>query len=201
MVYQKSSVQSTKMNDLIDTIESKITLDEMEKQIIISLNNAIDYKKKETLIRPGQVCDKLFYIKKGILRSYSISIKGDDLTEEIINSSNFFTVFESFGENKPSKLFIETLTNCELIEISKKDYLALFSTIDEWSTFCNSINEEYIKKSANRIKSLKNLSAKDRYNDYLSKNPEIVKYVPIKHLASYLGIKPQSLSRIRNHKI
>ncbi|MFS4466205.1 Crp/Fnr family transcriptional regulator [Maribacter sp. 2210JD10-5] len=189
------------MNDLINKIESKITLNEVEKNHILSMDTPIFHKKKEILIRQGQIAEKLFYVKNGVLRSYSISTKGDDLTEEIISSSNLFTVFESFGENKPSKLFVETVTDCELIEIPKKEYLALFNKIKEWFMFCNHINGEYLKKSSNRISSLKNLSAKHRYDNFVSENLEIAKLVPIKHLASYLGIKPQSLSRIRKHRI
>ncbi|WP_108867187.1 Crp/Fnr family transcriptional regulator [Aquimarina aquimarini] len=189
------------MNDLIGVIESKIELSSSDKKYICSLGKPICVNKKSNLLRGGQVSNKLYFIQKGILRSYHISKKGDDLTSEIVSSLNFYTNFESFGNGTPSVEYIEALTDCELIEISKESYLSLFNKVKGWPLFCNSLYEKYIKKSAARVNSLKNLSAKERYNDFVSKNPEIVKSIPIKHLASYLGIKPQSLSRIRSHKI
>lgn len=188
------------MRELIDIIESKIEISDLDKKHIYSIGKCIRVKKKKIILTEGQTADKLFFIKSGILRSYLITNSGDDLTSEITPSLNFLTSFESFGKEIPSNEFIETLTDCELVEISKKDYLKLFNTVKEWPLFCNYLFEQYVKKSAERISSLKNLSAKERYNNFVSKNPEINKSVPIKHLASFLGIKPQSLSRIRKLK-
>ena len=189
------------MNELIDIIESKIEISSRDKNYICSLGKTLYLKKKEVLLAEGQTADKLFFIKEGIIRSYLISNAGDDLTSEIVSSLHFFTNFESFGNNIPSNESIETLTDCEIIEISKNDYLSLFNTVEKWSQFCHSLQEEYIQKNAKRINSLKNLSAKERYSNFVSANPEIALSIPVKHLASFLGIKPQSLSRIRQLKI
>jgi len=185
------------MVDLLELVEKQISLNNEEKDFVQSVFKPVIKNKKTQILKEGFVADRFFFLKKGLVRVYCISEDGNELTSDIISASNFVTSFESFRKATPSKVIVEAVVDCELLMILKIDYIKLFKEIENWQKFCNSIYEGYLFRSSRRINTLKNLSAKERYLDFLKFNKAIIKDIPVKHLASYLGVKPQSLSRIR----
>ena len=185
------------MTDLLDFIQNEISLNNEEKDFVKSVFKPLIVNKKNQILKQKLVADKLFFIQKGLVRVYHISEEGNEMTSEIMTAPSFVTCFESFRKRTPSTVIVETVTDCELQMVLEKDYLKLFEKVQNWQTFCTSVYDNYLFRNSKRLNALKNLSAKERYLDFVESNKQIVNNIPIKHLASYLGIKPQSLSRIR----
>ena len=185
---------------LIDTISEKINLSKEEIKILHSSFQTVTKNKNEYLVYEGNKSSYLYFLTKGYVRFF-YNEDGNEITTQIYAEKSFITSFESFIKNNPSKENIQCNSDCTLLRISKNQYENLYKEISDWSMFCESVYQDYIMKTAERVNSLQNLSASNRYLNLLQNKPNIALNTPIKHLASYLGIKPQSLSRIRKETI
>ncbi|WP_286827769.1 Crp/Fnr family transcriptional regulator [Maribacter sp. UBA4516] len=181
---------------LIDTLKEKINISDKEKVVLTDYFQITTKKKNEYLVNEGSSSSYLYFIIDGYVRCF-FNNDGNEITTQISTNKDFITSFESFLNNNSSKENIQCISDCLLLRISKTNYENLYSEISDWSVFCKSVYEEHIMKISDRTNSLQNLSASERYLKLLNTQPNIALNTAIKHLASYLGIKPQSLSRIR----
>ncbi|PKQ68439.1 hypothetical protein BZG01_04285 [Labilibaculum manganireducens] len=181
---------------LFDTIKEEIIVSDKEVEILTSVFQIITKKKNEYLVKEGSLSPNLYFIIKGYIRCFYID-DGNEITTQIYSAKDFLTSFESFLNNQYSKEYIQCTSDCTLLSISKSDYDKLYKEVSNWAAFCKSVYEKYIVKISERANSLQNLSASDRYLRLLNTQPNIALNTAVKHLASYLGIKQQSLSRIR----
>ena len=182
---------------LLTYIEQKISLSEEERKHVVSNFYPIHAKKHSSLIQIGERVDHLYFVLEGFIRCFYVDDQGNEVTAEIMGPQHFVTAFESFVEGKNSRITVECITDAKLLSISKAGYDSMNEVVAEWSVFCNSIYERYLFRNNKRVHALQNLSAKARYQQLMERQPELVLHTPIKYLASYLGIRPQSLSRIR----
>ena len=163
------------------------------------------YKKGDILLRAGDICKTLRFINKGIARLYFINEEGKEFTCFIAyNDDNaratdkFILDFESYSKQIPSGSSSDVIDDCEILEISYDEIQVLCSKIknlkifmDEMATLAfTSIRDDMIYRSTT--------TAKQRYEDFLNENPNLLKKVPQYQLATFLGIAPQSLSRLKN---
>jgi CRP-like cAMP-binding protein len=185
---------------LLDSIKEVTIISDNEVEILTSAFKIITKKKNEYLVEEGALSPNLYFIVKGYVRCFYIE-DGNEITTQIYSTKDFVTSFKSFLNNEYSKEYIQCTSNCTLLSISKFDYDKLYQEVSTWSTFCKSVYEKHIVKISERANSLQNLSASDRYLRLLNTQPNIALNTAVKHLASYLGIKPQSLSRIRKDVI
>ncbi len=185
---------------LIDTIKKKVNISEEEEERLTSNFQEITPMKNEYLVTEGTQSHYLYFILEGFVRSYHIE-DGNEITTQISTSRDFVTSFESFLSNDLSKENIQCMSDCTLLKISKEAYLRLYTDVSSWSIFCKYVYEDQIRRISERAHSLQNLSASERYLKLLNTQPEIALNTAVKDLASYLGIKPQSLSRIRKEII
>ncbi len=153
--------------------------------------------KNKYLLKEGVVCNETHFIEKGILRSYIYDIEGNDITTAF-NSPKMHTAdFLSFFKRIPSKEYIQALTDCETWYLSYDDMQENFHAMPEFREFgrLNIINHYGILKE--RMLSMIQETAEQRYAHLIHSNLEIIQHVPLKYIASYLGITDTSLSRIR----
>jgi CRP-like cAMP-binding protein len=186
-------------SDLLAAIGQKIVLSDPDKAYLLAAFQPLKRKKSEYLLRMGDSCQHLYFVSQGYLRHFHTNELGTDVTTEIVTSPTLVTAFESFLQNTPSSQNIQCLTPCELLRISKGDYDTLYTTIAQWPLFCQQVYEKHILRMSQRLHLLQCFSATERYETLLTTQPEIMRHTPVKHLASYLGIQPQSLSRIRKN--
>ena len=154
---------------------------------------------KTVLLREGDVSKKAFYIEKGIVRAW-FNNDGKDVTFQFFFEGQGVSSIESFRTNQPGLFTLETIEPCILRSISKKD----FQTILNHSPLIRQQIEEhtfqrlifYQKLFLSRIKD----NPGKRYQELMKNNPEILERIPQHYIASFLGITPVSLSRIRNRK-
>ena len=185
---------------LIDIIKEKVDISDNEIEILTSNFQIITKQKNEYLVIEGSKSLYLYFIIDGFVRYLHID-DGNEITTQISTTKDFVTSFESFLNNSFSKENIQCTSDCTLLRISKDEYQNLYREVSNWSIFCKSVYEDQIRKISERANSLQKLSASQRYLKLLNNQPKIALNTAVKHLASYLGIKPQSLSRIRKEII
>lgn len=185
---------------LIDTLEKKINISDKEKEVLTTYFQITIKKKNEYLVNEGASSSYLYFIINGYVRCF-YNDDGNEIITQISTTKDFITSFESFLNNNSSKENIQCISDCILLRISKDQYENLYKEISNWSIFCKSVYEDHIIGISKRANSLQNLSASKRYLRLLNTQPNIALNTAVKHLASYLGIKPQSLSRIRKEII
>jgi len=174
---------------------TKITED--DKLIILSAFEPFQIKRKKDLLRYGEVCKHINFVVKGCLRSYTVDEKGNEHVTQIRMENNWISDLDSFFSKTPSTSYIEALEDSQLYRISKERLDELFTEVPALERyFCILFQKAYID-TQKRLNSTMREPAMDRYKKFIKKNPELFKRVPLVYIASYLGITPESLSRIR----
>lgn len=185
------------MEPLISYITSLRPLTEAEKAVIISHFQAGDFKEGDYLFRSGRVCNKLFFIVSGIVRFLAVNDKGIEVTYFFIGEKNFCTNLASFNDETVAEGSIQCCTPAVILTIQKSQLLALYKQLPFMEDLIAQMHQQRLLEKIR----LKNMYAGEdsagRYRLFLSEQPEIAGRVPLSHLASYLNITPQSLSRIR----
>jgi CRP-like cAMP-binding protein len=153
-------------------------------------------KKKEFLVREGEICRDLYFINKGMIRTYLIN-EGIEVTTWVALAGNFDTSAHSFLKGIPSLANLQAITDCDLIFISKSAYDQVLATLPEAKDLTLSILQEYYINLENMFYSCLALPATERYNKLGELFPEHFKYVPQKYLASMIRVREATLSRLR----
>ena len=157
------------------------------------------YKKGDFIIEAGQTCNLIAFIRFGIVRNFYISRKDEEVTYCMTFPNNFITAYSSFISSEKTFENIHALTYTEVLVIKKNDLLKLSSTSANWLKFSNYFSEQSYILMEKRLLILQMESAEKRYNDLMSNHPEMIQYVPLKYIASYLGITQRHLSRLRKN--
>ena len=153
-------------------------------------------KRKEILIVEGDICRYAYFIKKGCLR-YFHNVDGQEITGQFFFENAWYTDYESFLLQKPSKQNIDALEPTELVLLPKNELQNLYITIPKFEKFGRIMAETAFIGLRNRTELLTQQSAEERYLSLMKERPKVIERVPQHYIASYLGIKPPSLSRIR----
>jgi CRP-like cAMP-binding protein len=181
-------------------LTSNFEIDENdEKEIASIIENCVikTVKKEEFLLREAEYCKYSFFIEKGLLRQYSIDIKGKEHILSFAPESWIVTDRESVYFNQPSAYFIQALENSQIILLDENFFLLLSKKIPKFNDFNNRLLHNHIRHLKKRINLLLSAAAEDRYLEFMKMYPNIVNRVPQTMIASYLGITPESLSRVR----
>lgn len=180
----------------IQKIVPIISKDELEG--FFSKSKKAEFQKGEHLIEEGAVCRRLFFIHQGLFRYYILH-EGQDITKDFaVDQHNpFCTAYTSFMLQKPSEIWIEALEPCQVWVWNQADVLPLFQEHPTWLRFAKTMADYLFFRKEQRELRLLKCSAEERYHHFLTDFPGLSQRVPQYHIASYLGITPESLSRIR----
>lgn len=191
------TISSTKHSLLVQNVSpfAKLTIEEVE--LIISSFKVIEAKKGDVIIRQGSIVNRLYFINSGYMRSFYLNEEGQEFTTSLAGIGQMMSAFEGFQKGLKASESIQAISDCELLVVAKSDYDWLFRAIKAWPKFCSGVYESAILSSGERLLDMQRLNASQRYEKLVSSRPELAMNVPVKYLASYLGIQPQSLSRIR----
>lgn len=155
------------------------------------------YRKGDLLIEAGNTCNWIGFVGAGIVRNFYISSKGEEITYCITFPNKFITAYSSFISGEKTFENIHAVTDVEMLVIEKKQFNHLIHIHTNWLKFSNHFAEQTYVLMENRLLSLQMESADTRYSELISKHPEFIQQVPLKYLASYLGITQRHLSRLR----
>lgn len=161
-------------------------------EIIIPLK----YKRGAKVLDEGEVCNHMYYIEKGLTRQFYIK-NGKEVTEHIEYEGGIVVCIESFFLKEPTKLMIETLEPSTIYAIPHDKLKELTRTSYEFCTLMFSFLEHSLIMSQRKADTLRFESAKERYLRTLKDHPDLIRRAPLHHVASYLQMTPETLSRVR----
>jgi CRP-like cAMP-binding protein len=131
------------------------------------------------------------------LRYFKTLDTGEELVIHLYAPNNFATSLNGFFLGKKSEEALQAITDCTFLSISKAALETLYNTACKWQTFGRKLMESFLIEKEERIIDQLSLSAMDRYLKLIKNQPDIIQNVPVKFIASFIGIQPESLSRIR----
>ncbi|SNR17215.1 putative transcriptional regulator, Crp/Fnr family [Tenacibaculum jejuense] len=155
--------------------------------------------KGDLIIREGKTSKKSYFLESGIIRCYIIDLNGEEVTTRFYSAPDFLNDYLSFFKQKPSEENYEVLLDCKAWSINLENVQYCFHNIPEfreWGRMLLTLN--YVKMHKHMISFHKH-TAQERYENLLKNHPEIIQNIPLKIIASYLGITKYSLSRIRKN--
>jgi CRP-like cAMP-binding protein len=180
---------------LIEKLQNESSLGESIKNYFVEK----DVSSKTILLREGEISRQVFFIKSGCLRQW-FNKDGKDITFQFFFEGQAVASIDSFISKEPSIFTIESIEPAKLYIFSKENFEKLNNLYPE----CKVIFYDYLfqrfRNYAQLFLSRIRDTPKERYEDIINNNPELIKRIPQHYIASYLGISPVSLSRIRNKK-
>jgi CRP-like cAMP-binding protein len=184
------------MQDILFNFISKyISLTEDEKNAILSLNIFRSVRKGTTLLKEGQKSQDCYFVLKGCIRKYYL-IDGEEKTTAFYTEMDALTPHCVINK-APSEYFISCVED-SVLTVSNSDMEAEINTkFPKFEMMCRRLSEELLAKQQINFDEFKTSSPEQRYLNLMQKRPDLIQRVPQHQLASYLGIKPQSLSRLR----
>lgn len=155
------------------------------------------FKKNEFVLRTGEICQKIYFIKKGLLRTFHINQNGTEFTRLIAIENEFCTILLSFSEEIVSAANIQSLEETELYSISKSDFKEFMSKSDNAKTIYTKILEDFQNFQIQRLEFLTSYSPQDKVEIFLKDNRKLEQRVSDKIIATYLQITPETYSRCK----
>ena len=185
------------MEDLIKKIKSSIHLSLEAEEYLISISNEKTVPKGSVLIRQGQTVNKIFFVTGGCLRSYCTDKSGKEHTLHFAIKDNWISDYIAIHGDESATLTIECLTEANIIEFNAKKINGMLTLFPELEPFQRGNLERLFVSLQKRILNQLQLSAAERYERFLEEYPNVEQHTRNYHIASYLGITQESLSRIR----
>lgn len=183
------------MHELIDFIKSKINIGDQELECIFSYFKEIVFKKDEYVIKEQHYSTNYYFVKSGGVRIWFYK-GGEPVTAWLIFENDFFAELSSLKSGKPTQFNIQAITETTLFAIDKNSMEYLYEKFPQWQCFGRLIWENAFLKVINGIISHQTLTAEERYLAAMQQS-NLMQKIPLKQLASFLGMTPTSLSRIR----
>ncbi|SIT25948.1 cAMP-binding domain of CRP or a regulatory subunit of cAMP-dependent protein kinases [Chryseobacterium gambrini] len=178
-------------------IKKTISISDSDLDFMVSLFNPLSLKKGDYFLEIGKRCDQVAFIKTGMLRIFYPNAKGEETTCYFSLPDEFVTSFSSFTTQNLSTENIQAILPTELFTIRKQDLETLYQKIPAAQEFGRLAAENLAIIMEKRISLFLNNSADERYQFLLKNNSILIQTVPLQYLASYLGMSPQHLSRLR----
>ncbi len=157
-----------------------------------------NYNSKEILLSPGEICRKIYYIKRGFLRAYHLDKSGKEHTSWFLGTGDFMISIYSFFTQRPAEEYIEVLLDSELQSISWHQLQSYYADFREGNLIGRIITEKYYIQSEERALFLRTQSPEERYEALLNKHPNIEQLTTTANIASYLSMTRETLSRLRS---
>lgn len=178
-------------------LTSNLTMEEKDTLSLLESYPIKEVKKDTFLLRQNEHCKNTFFVESGLLRQYAIDSKGKEHTISFAPENWLVTDRESAYFGQPSAYNIQALEDSRVIIMGENFLESLSEKIPSFTEFNNKLLHNHIRHLQNRIKHLLSSSAEERYLEFVAMYPDILLRVPQTMIASYLGITPESLSRVR----
>lgn len=181
---------------LIETVRLIVPLNEMDIRLIGALFQPWLLKKGDYFVQQGQVCQHVGFIQTGLVR-YFVNQDGDEKVYTFGLENDFVCDYESFLSQQPCRRAIQAIEEASLVVISSASLQRLFAELTYGERFGRVVIEQIFVKTIGQMVSLYTDSPEVRYQAFLDEYPTLSTRITQYHIASYVGVKPQSLSRIR----
>jgi len=180
---------------LVYGLKQNLTMSDIE--ILFQSAKMKSFSSRKILIREGEMKKEIYFIRKGLVRSYYINEKGDEKTTSIVSENHFFSDPDATLFNRPSQFFYETLEPTDVFYMNSERLDNIISQNSKLEVNRKIIMEYILRKTRQHVHSFILHTPEERYIGFVKSNPNIIKRVPEKYIANILGITPVSLSRIK----
>jgi len=185
--------------ELKESIQEHVSLTDKEWELCKSNFRPKRMLKRQFLLQESDVCRELAFVEKGALYSYTVDSKGNQHVLRFAFSGWWIADLQSFFTNKPSTLNIEVLEDSELLVLDRKNHEKLLEEIPAYERYHRIILQNAYTALQQRVENALGLTAEEKYARLIEQNPEFLNRVPLNLVASYLGVSPETLSRVRRN--
>ena len=189
------------MEQLRKVIDAISPVSDADFKLLSSIIKKIKIKKKVNLLEQGQVCSNIYFLTGGFFRMFYLDMQGNEINCRFTADGNFMVDFQSFLIQKPSRYCWQAMQDSELLVFNYKDVQRVYRESAVWERFGRLMAEHVYQTLNERVEMLQFLSPEERYAHILATRPELINQVSQFQLSSYLGVKPESLSRIRKRSL
>jgi CRP-like cAMP-binding protein len=185
------------MTLILEHIRKFVHLTPEEEHLLLSKIEIKTVKTKSVLLHAGEVCSETYFVNSGLLRSFNVN---DNIVEHILHFACegwWMGDLYSLITQKPGNLFIEALEDSELVVISKEKQEELYLEIPKLERFFRILTENSLVAHQERLMDNLSLSAEERFEKFCQKYPSLIQRVPQRQIASYIGVTPEFLSKLK----
>lgn len=151
---------------------------------------------KDLLLEQGQVCRELGFVIRGAFRTYYLS-DGKEINTHFVFEHEFVVDYDSFIQEKPSRYYIQALEDAEIVTFNLEALQRAYEQSHNWERFGRIMAEQSYRITTERVESFLFYNGEQRYLNLVQTRPEVLNRIPLYHIASYLGLERESLSRLR----
>jgi CRP-like cAMP-binding protein len=177
---------------------------QLSKEELGCFNAILEYKavpKKTMLLRAGDICNFEAYVNKGCIREYYIDSKGAEVTLQFAVEDWWVSDITSFQDQTASSMYIETLEDSELLVLSRESKEKLLAQVPKLERMFRLMIQRHLSVVQNRLLKTISYTAMEKYLEFIRRYPSIPQRVPQHYIASYLGISPEFLSKLRTRHL
>jgi len=188
------------MNPLIAYLKLLRHIPVEDEQIITAHFEVKQFKEGDYLFKgDGRVSREMFFVCRGVIRIMSVNDKDVEVTHFFYNENKFCSILQSFNDETPTSAAIQACCDAEALAISKRGLMDLYDQLPWLKQVIDNINQLHLIEKVNVRNNYLGMDAENQYKLFIVQHPDIAVRVPLKDIAAYLGITPQSLSRIRKN--
>jgi CRP-like cAMP-binding protein len=186
---------------LIQYFKKYFPLTAKEKEELLLRFTGRKFKRRAFMLQQGDVCKHFFFVVSGCVKMYAVDAAGKEHNLQFVAESDWITDLASFYAEKPSKVYIEAIEPTSVLQINHEDLLQLYINYHKFDRNFRIIIEQKYIELQNRV--LQNISAtaEERYLNFMEQYPGLASRLPNTQIASYLGITPEFLSKIRKERV
>jgi CRP-like cAMP-binding protein len=165
--------------------------------LLVSFLQSKKISKHEYLLREGEVTKNIYFLVEGYFRMYYVDKDGNEINYRFTDKNNFLTDFQSFLTQKPSHFYWQAMQDAEVLVLPYKQVQEAYNASPSWNTFGRLIAEHVYLQMNERVEMLLFMSPEERYLHLMNNQPELLDQISQFQLSSFIGVKPESLSRLR----
>jgi CRP/FNR family transcriptional regulator, anaerobic regulatory protein len=188
------------MENLINYLHTIYPLSDSLREHLLEILQIKEFTKNDFLLRAGNTCRHIFFIESGLVRCYYTK-EGEDISCWFMKEGDVVVSVESFFGQRPSYESIQAMEDTTAYSIGWQQLQSIYRRFPEFNFTGRVLTEKYYTLSERRLYSMRQQRATDRYECLLNDAPELINRIPVKYLASYLGISRETLSRIRHSRM
>lgn len=185
------------MAQIVENISKIVTLTPQEQALFLSKTETKHYKAKTIILNAGEVCKHSYFVNSGLLRSFTIN---DNIVEHVLSFACegwWIGDMYSLLSQKPGNLFVEVMEDSEVVLLSKENQEKLYTEIPKMERFFRILTEKSLVANQERLMDSLSLTAEERFEKFCKKYPTLIQKVPQKQIASYIGVTPEFLSKMK----
>lgn len=182
---------------LTSLVKSRVNLPSLEEELICRYFEIKEIHKHEILVNTGDICNYLYFVEKGLLRTFHINSNGSEFTRLIVPENKFCTILVSFRDRIASPATIQALENSKLLMISKNNFEKIISASQNAKSYYLEILEEFQNFQIKRIEFLTSFSPQEKTKIFLEEYQNLEPRLTDKVIASYLQITPETYCRCK----